>query len=115
MYENVVGVADGDDPDPVLVEFETADEGGSDVMELEPVEIMDEEGEPELELYQTGQEEDTEADAEIGGETGGEAAPVGPVGPVDPVGPVGPVGPVDEVEVGSEVVAVLFWLMFEIP
>jgi hypothetical protein len=104
VYENVVGVGDGDDPDPVLVEFEIVDEGGSDVVELEPVEIVDGEREPGLELYQTGQEEDTEAGAEIGGETGGEVAPVGPVGPVD------------EAEVGSEVVmVVLFSLMFGIP
>ena len=103
MYENVVGVPDGDDPGPVLVDFETVDEGGSDVVELEPVEIVDGEGEPELELYQTGQEEDT-AGAEVGAETGGEVAPVGPVGSVD------------EVEVGLEVVVVvLFWLMFGIP
>jgi len=104
VYEKVVGVADGGDPVPVLVEFETVDEGGSDVVELEPVEIVDGEVEPELELYQTGQEEDTEDGAEIRGETGEEVAPVGPVGPVD------------EVAGGSEVVVVvLFWLMFGIP
>jgi hypothetical protein len=85
----------------VLVEFEIVDEGGSDVVELEPLEIVDGEREPELELYQTGQEEDTEAGAEIGGDKTGEE--------------VAPVGPVDEAEVESEVVIVVFSLMFGIP